>query len=122
MKKLIPKKSENSKIMMKRRGEEFNVKARNGARSLGRMLKTIGEEGILKEDPEDECGRNKDDMQEISVKKIGKGELFGQEDMLNELEKYTASLKCISYKADVYVISVHVIIIYIYIYRILING
>ena len=117
MKMIIARTSEKSKRMTKRRGENVNLLAKQGAKGLGRILR-------FKSDPKEEHHIQtkdsylinsltpRDDIQEISIRKIGKGEMFGQNELINDLGKYSATLKCTSLTAEVYQITKQVLSIW----------
>ena len=118
----ICRQTQNHKQMIQRRGENEESKAKRGAIGLGKILK-LKEGNQISNNLIAEINNDtfKDEMIEISVKKIGKGELFGEVDLFNNRPKYTATLKCISCTAKIYVISAYVnkhthTHIYIYIY------
>ena len=101
---IIQKKSEKAKRMVKRRGIKEDTLAKEGAKGLGRILKAREDEdlgysnGVNSITPRDE-------ILEISVRKIGRGEMFGQDDLLGDRTEYSATLRCVSLQAYVYRIS-----------------
>ena len=111
------KSSETYKEMLRRRNEtEF--KAKQGAKKLGRMLKIRGGgetkiSEIFSAFPNINSKTPREEIMEVSVKRIAKGELFGHDDIMMERDKYTATLRCISTQAELFAISKDVHNIYI---------
>ena len=118
MKISVVKNSENTQKMLHRNGIKEKSKAKDGAKGVGRILKTKVAEDDSNYLP------SKDEILEIPIRKLGKGEMFGQDDLFHDRSEYTATLKCISLQAEIYRISKEVLYIYIYIYysRILSDG
>ena len=124
MKKIISKRIDIREKRNKEIGEA--IKMKKGAKDLGRILK-IKQTGnrdlthISKEISTFDDSTPKDQLMEVSVKTMGVGEFFGHDDLLNDRQRYTATFKCVSLTAMIYVITKKVYI-YIYIIRILISG
>ena len=90
------------------------IPPRKGAIALGRMLRVGSSGELLDLTKKINTFKNigpTDDLMEISLKRIGSGELFGHEDVLKDREKYTSTVRCISLKALVYQISTKVLYI-----------
>ena len=102
-----------------RRGEDLKLKVKKGAIGVGRMLKGIDEKkyyyidnGVINYGKKTSI----DDMMEVSVRKLGRGEMFGQSDLICHRNSYTATLKCTTMKGEAYLITKDVLYIYIYIF------
>ena len=107
------KHSERKARMLERNGKNASFRAREGAKVLGRMLKNRTQ----KLGPNITTLSIKDEMLEVVVRKISKGDMYGQNELFNEKPQYAATLSCLSAEAKVYQISKEVIYNYIYIYQ-----
>ena len=89
-------------------------KVKTGAKDLGKLLRKPEE---ISEPKEEE-----DQGIEVKIKHIGACQVFGEEEILCDLTERTASITCHSMKATLYSITLEVLNIYIYIYRISTDG
>ena len=85
-------------------------KVKKGARGLGRLLRIKGnkesERKVICNAYSSFCITTpREELMEISVKKMSMGELFGHDDLLNGRKCYTSTLKCNSLNAKLYRIS-----------------
>ena len=103
----IPKDSQREIRMKRRLGDDGKQMAKRGAHGLGQLLRREDKYCYTPTGQMDSTVP-KDNIAEISIKKIGQGEMFGQIDLFNSRDQYSATLKCISLVAEIYFISVEV--------------
>ena len=101
--------------------EDISLRVKKGAKRVGKLLKmsVTGNRDYLDLSNglwnfDDATPNN--ELIEIPVKKISNGELFGHDDIVNQRDRCTSTLKCVSMRATVYQITKEVNYIYIYIY------
>ena len=121
MKMMVPKASKLAMEKKKRNGENEKLKIKKSAKGLGMILRSgqLFSEARKTSSTEYRAENTKmhikDELFEIPIKKIGQGELFGHDDILNNRNEYSVTIKCISLNAKIYEISREVLYIYIYI-------